>query len=175
MKLNQPHRIVALVLSLLACAWLGAAQAAEHKDKGPKLNDHAALAGMHEAKALFLIDVNNPDKVMHVVKVIGITRKQLEAQGVKPHLLVVFVGPDVAFLTKDRRGIGYMDERPVATIQREIEGLAHTGVEFQACGVAMKGMDVSPRDLIPAVKPVGNGFISAIGYEAKGYSLVPVY
>lgn len=175
MKLTQPHRIATLALSLLACAWLGAAQAAEHEDKGPKLNDHAALAGLHEAKGLFLIDVNDPNKVAHVLRVVGLTRKGLAEQGVKPHLIVVFVGPAVAFLTKDRRGIGYMQERAVSQIQREIGGLAHAGVPVEACGIAMKGMDVSPKDLIPAVKPVGNGFISAIGYEAKGYSLVPVY
>ncbi|WP_197495779.1 DsrE family protein [Acidihalobacter yilgarnensis] len=174
MKLTMPHRIVALFLSLFACAWLGTAQAAE-QGPGSKLNDHAALAGLHEAKGLFLIDINDPNRVAHVLKVVGMTRKGLSEQGVKPHLIVVFVGPAVAFLTKDRRGIGYMQERAVSQVQHEIDGLAHEGVPVEACGIAMKGMDVSPKDLIPAVKPVGNGFISVIAYQAKGYSLVPVY
>lgn len=192
MKLTTSHRIIALVLSLFACAWLGTAQAVEHEAegpslndhaaptgqqeaKGPRLNDHAALAGLNEAKGIFLIDVNDPHKVAHVLKVVGLTRKGLEKQGVEPHLIVVFIGPAVAFLTKDRRGIGYMQERAVSMLQHEIDGLSHAGVDFEACGIAMKGMDVSPNDLIPSVKPVANGYISVIAYESKGYSLVPVY
>jgi intracellular sulfur oxidation DsrE/DsrF family protein len=175
MKLTTSHRIIALVVSLFACAWLGTAQAAEHETKGPGLDDHAALAGLQEAKGIFLIDVNDPNKVAHVLKVVGLTRKGLEKQGVKPHLIVDFIGPAVAFLTKDRRGIGYMQERAVSALQHEIDELSHAGVGVEACGIAMRGMDVSPGDLIPSVKPVANGYISAIAYQAKGYSLVPVY
>lgn len=175
MKRSLPCRIITLLLSLFACIWLSTAYAADHQGHAPKLNDHAALAGLHQAKGLFLIDINNPDRVAHVLKVIGLTQKGLKAQGVTPHLKVVFIGPAVAFLTKDRRGIGYMQERAVSQIHHEIDHLSHDGVPFEACGVALKGMNVSPNDLISAVKPVGNGFISAIAYQAKGYSLVPVY
>jgi intracellular sulfur oxidation DsrE/DsrF family protein len=139
------------------------------------LNDHQALSGLSEAKAVFLVSVNNPGRVDHVLRVIGMTEKGLREQHVTPHLIVVFVGPDVAFLTRDRRGISYMDQRAVAGIQKQIGQLHKAGIGFQACGIAMKGMDVTPDMLIPGVQAVGNGYISAIGYEAKGYSLVPVY
>lgn len=139
------------------------------------LNDHAALAGMTSAKAIFLIDVNNPGRVDHVLRVIAMTEQGLRRQHVTPHLIVVFVGPDVAFLTRNRRGISYMNERTVAGIQREIAKMHKAGVTFQACGIAMRGMDVNPKTLIADVQPVGNGYISLIGFEHKGYSLVPVY
>lgn len=174
MKPTLSLRFGLLCMTLFTGLWLGVAHAQDHESMG-KLNDHAALAGLHEAKGLFLIDVNDPMKVSHVLKVIGLTRKGLATQGVKPHLIVVFIGPAVAFLTRDRRGISYMQERAVSAIQDEITHLTHDGINFEACGVALKGMDVSPKSLIPSVKPVGNGFISAIAYEAKGYSLVPVY
>lgn len=157
-------RLAAAALAL----WLGQATAAP-------LNDHTALAGLKQVKSVFLINVNNPGKVNHVLKVVGKTDKGLIKQHVTPHLVVVFVGPDVAFLTRDRRGIGYMDERAVAGIQHQIEQLHKDGVGFQACGIAMKGMGVTPDMLIPNVEPVGNGYISAIAYQAKGYSLLPVY
>ncbi len=138
------------------------------------LNDHAALAGLREAKALFLVNVRKPAAVERLIRLIGLTERQLRAQKVTPHIIVVFIGPDVAFLTRDRRGIPYTEERAVADIQKEIAGLARQGIRFQACGVALHGMDVKPRTLISAVTPVGNGFISAIGYQEKGYALVPV-
>lgn len=138
------------------------------------LNDRAALAGLHVAKAIFLVNVRQPVAVEHLVRIIGLTERQLRAQKVTPHIIVVFIGPDVAFLTRNRRGIPYTDERAVANIQKEIAGLARTGIRFQACGVAMHGMDVNPRDLIASVTPVENGFISVIGYQEKGYALIPI-
>ena len=138
------------------------------------LNDRAALAGLHVAKAIFLVNVRQPVAVEHLVRIIGLTERQLRAQKVTPHIIVVFIGPDVAFLTHNRRGIPYTDERAVANIQKEIAGLARKGIRFQACGVAMHGMDVNPRDLIAPVTPVENGFISVIGYQEKGYALIPI-
>ena len=112
--------------------------------------------------------------VEHLVRIIGLTERQLRAQKVTPHIIVVFIGPDVAFLTRNRRGIPYTDERAVANIHKEITGLARQGIRFQACGVAMHGMDVNPRTLIAPVAPVENGFISVIGYQEKGYALIPI-
>ena len=138
------------------------------------LKDRAALAGLHVAKTIFLVNVRQPVAVEHLIRVIGLTERQLRAQKVTPHIIVVFIGPDVAFLTRNRRGIPYTDERAVANIQKEIAGLARQGIRFQACGVALHGMDVNPRTLIAPVTPVENGFISVIGYQEKGYALIPI-
>jgi len=166
MKMN---RILLSISTLLLCGlFAGTASAA-------KLNDAAALKGLHEAKAVFLIDVNNPGKVAHVFKTIALTDKGFREQHVTPHIKVVVIGPAVAFLTRDRRGIGYMDERSVATIHGEVHRLAKMGVRTEVCGVAMRGMDVRPKDLIAGAHAVGNGFIEAVGYQAQGYELVPVY
>jgi intracellular sulfur oxidation DsrE/DsrF family protein len=144
-------------------------------NQGVALTDAQALSGLHSAKVVFLINLKNPDAVAHLVDVIGLTRKQLLQQKVTPHFIVVFIGPDVAFLTKNRRGIPYTDERAVAGIQHEIGKLTREGIQFQACGVALHGMDVHPSSLIPTVTPVESGFISVIAYQEKGYALVPVY
>ncbi len=144
------------------------AQAAAPKDTD-------ALHGLKAAKAVFMIAVNNPQRVAGVLSVVKKTETGMRAQGVRPTIVVVFVGPDVAFLTKDRRGISYMDERAVAGVQKAIKKLKGMGIKLQACGVALKGMNIADDDVIPDVHVVGNGYISAIGYQAKGYSLVPVY
>jgi intracellular sulfur oxidation DsrE/DsrF family protein len=158
-----------IVPALLLC-WLFTTTA-----NAAELKDTEALKGLKEAKAVFLVDVNNPGRVSHILKTVATTDKGMREQGVKPHIVVVVIGPAVAFLTKDRRGIGYMDERAVAGIQDEVHKLASMHIRTEACGVAMKGMDVQPKDLIADVHAVGNGFIEAIGYQAQGYQLVPVY
>lgn len=139
-----------------------------------KLTDTTALAGLRQAKAIFLISARRPVAVEHLVKLIALTRRQLLTQKVTPHFIVTFIGPNVAFLTRARRGIPYTDRRAVANIQKGIAQLAAKGVQFQACGVALHGMDVKPNTIIRHVTPVGNGFISVIGYQEKGYALVPV-
>lgn len=139
-----------------------------------KLSDKAALAGLHQAKAIFLVSSRQPVAVEHLMKLIALTGRQLRAQKVTPHFIVTFIGPNVAFLTHNRRGIPYTDERAVANIQKDIRTMSGTGIQFQACGVALHGMDVNPGTLIPQVTPVGNGFISVIAYQEKGYALVPV-
>jgi intracellular sulfur oxidation DsrE/DsrF family protein len=89
--------------------------------------------------------------------------------------VVVVIGPAVAFLTKDRRGISYQDQRPVAEIQEAVRGLRNAGIRTEACNVALHGYGIGPKAVIPSVRVVGNGFISVIAYQQKGYSLVPVY
>ena len=127
MHMHRPRAFLRLLAGLALAFGLGSAAAAP-------LNDHAALNGLSSAKAVFLIDVNNPGRVGHVLKVVGMTEKGLKAQHVTPHLVVVFVGPDVAFLTRDRRGISYMDQRAVAGIQHEIGQLHARSHDRNYCG-----------------------------------------
>lgn len=159
-----------VLTSLLCLAWLLGGVA-----HGAGLKDTDALRGLSSAKGVFMIDINDPNRVAHVLHVVEKTDTGMRKQGVTPHIIVVVIGPAVAFLTKDRRGISYMQERAVSQVQKEIHKLKTMGVRTEACGVALKGMDVDPKDLIDDVHPVGNGFISAIGYQAQGYELVPVY
>jgi hypothetical protein len=38
----------------------------------------------------------------------------------------------------------------------------------------VKVLDIDPATLMPEIDQVGNGFISVLGYQAQGYSLVTV-
>lgn len=166
MTTNRVVAAVAALIALVSCA--GLVQAAT-------LKDTAALKGLSSAKGVFMLDVDKPGRMDHVLKVVEKTGEGMRAQGVTPHIVVVIIGRGVAFLTKDRRGIPYTDEHAVANVQSDIHKLSKMGIRSEACGVALKGMAVDPSDVIGDVHPVGNGFISAIGYQAQGYQLVPVY
>lgn len=161
--------VLSLLALLLTMTTVWAAPSA------PQLKDTQALHGLSSAKAVFMIDVKNPRHLSHVLAVVEKADKGMRAQGVKPHIIVVIVGPSVAFLTRDRRGIPYTDQRAVAGVQKAIHTLKTLGIRTEACGVALKGMDIAPADVIADVHPVGNGYVSAIGYQAQGYALVPVY
>jgi len=172
--MNSKHRYIPGI-SLFLCALLGltSAWAAEPSDSG--LKDTEALQGLKNAYGVFTLDVKDPARMAHVLKVFEETREGIAKQDVKPVLVVVIIGPSVAFLTKDRRGIPYTDQRAVAEVQGTIGKLKKAGVRIEVCGIALRGMDVAPSALIPEVTAVGNGYISALGYQAQGYQLVPVY
>ncbi|MHB1566905.1 MAG: DsrE family protein [Acidiferrobacter sp.] len=140
------------------------------------LNDAHALRGLHTAKAVFLVDINNPQVLTNVLGVASLAYTSMARQGVKPHFVVVIIGPDVAFLTKKLVGISYMKREAASHLQAEIKKMNHMGIRFEACGFSLTSeVDINPHDVIREVHPVGNGFISAIGYQAQGYELVPVY
>ncbi len=170
---KKSRQTLAVFFLLCSTSFLPLAQAAPPLDTG--LKDTDALRDLKLAKGVFMLDVKEPGKMAHILKVVEETRQGMAKQNVKPELVVVVVGPSVAFLTKDRRGISYMDERAVSEIQDIVTKLKSMGVRTEACGVALKGMDVHPDALIPEVTPVGNGYISAIGYQMQGYQLIPVY
>jgi len=172
--MNIEHRRIPgipFILCTLLC--LSSAQAAEPLDTG--LKDTEALHSLTNARGVFMLDVKDPGRMGHVLKVIEETRAGIAKQNVKPELIVVVIGPSVGFLTKDRRGISYTDQRAVSEVHGMIGKLKKAGIRIEACGIALRGMDVAPNAVIPEVTAVGNGYISAIGYQAQGYQLVPVY
>ncbi len=171
--MNIKSRISGMSLLLCTLLCVSVTWAAELPDAG--LKDSEALRGLKNAKGVFMLDVKDPGRMAHVLRVIEETREGIAKQNVKPELVVVVIGPSVAFLTKDRRGISYIDQRAVSEVQGMMGRLKKAGVRIELCGIAMKGMDVTPGMLIPEVTAVGNGYISAIGYQAQGYQLVPVY
>jgi len=171
--MNKKNRLIHGMLFLLcSLSFLSVAQAAP-PDTG--LKDTEALRDLKVAKGVFMLDVKDPGRMAHVLKVVEETGQSIAKQNVKPELIVVVIGRSVAFLTKDRRGISYTDQHAVADVQEMLGKLKKSGIRIEACGIALRGMDVAPDALIPEVTPVGDGYISAIGYQAKGYQLVPVY
>ena len=170
---NKDRLTLGMLVLLCSLSFLSVAQAVEPPDTG--LKDTEALRGLKVAKGVFMLDVKDPARMAHVLKVIEETGKSIAKQNVKPELIVVVVGRSVAFLTRDRRGISYTDQRAVSEVQGMIGNLKKSGVRIEACGIALRGMDVAPAALIPEVTPVGDGYISAIGYQMQGYRLVPVY
>jgi intracellular sulfur oxidation DsrE/DsrF family protein len=48
------------------------------------------------------------------------------------------------------------------------------GVKLEVCLYAVKALNVDPDTIMPEVDKVGNGFISVVGYQAQGYSVVTI-
>jgi intracellular sulfur oxidation DsrE/DsrF family protein len=138
--------------------------------------EYPALKGLKSVKAVFGFEMGDPQNALPHLQVIRQTfqDKNIRMGKKKPEIVVVFYGPSVKLASRNRDGFTAADQKTLDDYAATISAMAKEGVRFEICLIAVKFAGVDPASLLPEVKPVGNGWISVIGYQAKGYSLVPV-
>lgn len=92
----------------------------------------------------------------------------------KTRLVVVFHGPAVKLISTVRDGLKKEEALEIDKFQDTLRQMKKDGVTLEVCLYAAKVMGVDPATIIPEIDRVGNGFISVIGYQAQGYSVVRV-
>lgn len=140
-----------------------------------ELNDRHALDGVKTGKALFDIAAGNPNAIVTTLGVIGETIDGLKRHGVEPEIVVAFRGPAVRFLASNDSNIPTEHAATAMELSVRIEQLAARGVRFEVCGVTTRMMKIDNATLVKGVQPVANTFNSLIGYQAKGYALIPIF
>ena len=140
----------------------------------PVPQDSAALSGLKRGKAFFDISLNDPLKLPLYLGVIKETFDSLKAQKVKPDFVVAFRGTAVMLVSTERANFTAEQKQALHTADALIKELTKNGVRFEACAVATRLFDVDNAQIESGVKLVGNTFISSIGYQAKGYALIPI-
>ena len=138
--------------------------------------EYGIMKGLKSVKAVFDFELGNPQSALLHLKVIHQTfkDKNIWMGKKKPDIVVVFIGPSVKLVSKNRGAFSVEDQKILDEYASTISAMANDGVKFEICLVAVKLLGVEPSSILPEIKQVGNGWISLIGYEAKGYSLVPV-
>lgn len=92
----------------------------------------------------------------------------------KPDFVVIFLGPAVKLVSKSRGGFTAEDQKILDEFASTVSAMAKDGIKLEICLFAVKVFGMESSTILPEIKQVGNGWISLIGYEAKGYSLVPI-
>lgn len=131
-------------------------------------DDRVALAGVTAGKAFFDVNLADADRLILYLKVIGLTRSALAQQQVPPDLVAAFRGPAVKLVVKND------GDAKARLIAAHIRKLRAEGVRFEACAVATALFEVDNDSILPEVTVVGNTFISSIGYQSRGYALIPL-
>lgn len=141
-----------------------------------QVTDAAALKGVKQGKGIFLIDLDSPQKTALYLNIIKDTHESMIAQKTKPDFIVVFIGPTVRFLTAEPDvALGAKPQESLASIAASIKALKAKGVKMEVCQVATTFFKVPTDSLLPELTLINNGFISLIGYQAKGYGLIPIF
>ncbi|MFA5241256.1 MAG: DsrE family protein [Sulfuricella sp.] len=161
-------RNMTFLATLLALLFTLGASAAE-------LNDRYALDGVKTGKAVFDIATGNPNAMVTTLDVIGETIDDLKRYGIKPEIVIAFRGPAVRFLTSDSNRIPPEHAATAMELSARIEQLAARGVRVEVCGITTRMMKMDNATLVKGAQPVANTFNSLIGYQAKGYALIPIF
>lgn len=137
--------------------------------------EYEALMGVKSAKAVFDVRIGNPQSAAVQLKLMHQTYKDLAAMKKKPEFRIVFLGPSVRLISRNRGdftldNLKYLDE-----IASGISQMSKDGIKFEVCLVAAKMLKVDPPSFLPEIRQVENGWVSLIGYQARDFSLIPAY
>jgi len=164
---GKPRRVVTIFFVL---AWIFFVAAPVVSGKEPD-----GLKGMKSAKAIFDVRVANPKGAAVQIKLIHQTYQQLVGKKKKPVCVVSFMGPSVKLISKNREGFSAEDQKSLDEIAETISKMSREGIRVEICLFAANLFGINPASILPEIEKVENGWISLIGYQAQGYSLVPAY
>jgi intracellular sulfur oxidation DsrE/DsrF family protein len=163
----NPRKII-ISLTLLAFGLLAATSIVSAEES-------EALKGVKSAKTIFDVRVANPKAAAIQLKLIHQTYQQLVAENKQPVCVVSFMGPAVKLISKNRQGFAAEDQKSLEEIAETISRMAKDGLRVEICLFAARLFGVDAASILPEIKKVENGWVSLIGYQAQGYSLVAAY
>jgi len=137
-------------------------------------DDKAALTGLKEVKVAFDIKEGDAKGLLNRLDIIDETRASLIKQGVSPHFILAFRGPATKLVQIDPGQIKPEDRPMAEKIAGKIQQMSSAqGVDgFEQCAVAVREQGTKVEKVLPQVHVVGNGFISLMAYQSKGYAYI---
>lgn len=137
--------------------------------------EYEGITSVKSAKIVFDERESNPKAAVLHLKLAHQTYKDLAAMKKEPAIVIVFMGPSVKLVSKNREGFSPEDQKSLDEIANTVSAMSKDGIKSEICLVAVKFFNVDPASVLPEIKRVGNGWISMAVYQTQGYSLVPVY
>ncbi len=139
-------------------------------------SDHYnAMKGIDSVNAIFDVRDGNPQSAALHLQLILDTYKNLVTMEKKPVFVVVFMAGSVKLISKNHQDFDDEDQKSLKEIAGIISKMSEAGIRTEVCLFAAKVFGVEPDSILSEIERVGNGWISEIGYQTRGYSLVPVY
>ncbi|HET9579567.1 MAG TPA: hypothetical protein VFP44_17170 [Usitatibacter sp.] len=137
-------------------------------------DDKESLSGLKDVKVAFDLKEGDAKALLNRLNVIDETRQSLIQQGVTPHFILAFRGPATKLIQTDESLIKPEDRPMAQKVASKIEQMSKSaGVEgFEQCAVAAREQKTNVEKVLPQVHVVGNGFISLMAYQSKGYAYI---
>lgn len=141
-----------------------------------EINDADALKNVSVGKVLWDITLDDPKKLTLYLSVIQETYEGLIKQDVKPDMVFAFHGGAVKLISTDQEKIPLEEQEDVEKVHQLLTDLQQkAGVKMESCSIATRLYGIDNKTVLAGIKPVGNTFISVIGYNTKGYSVINIH
>ena len=137
--------------------------------------EYDAMKGVNSVKVIFDMRDSNPESAVIHLNLVHDTYKNLVTMKKNPACVVVFMGGAVKLISTDTSGFKPEEQKSLKEIAGIISRMSESGIRLEVCLFAARLSGVKEDSILSEVEGVGNGWISEIGYQSKGYSLVPVY
>lgn len=136
--------------------------------------DDNPVTGLKEAKVAFDITAGEPNRMLLILNTIDETREGFVRQGITPRFVLAFRGPASLLTQTDLSRLKPEDRDMAAKVAAKLKQLRGTpGIErMDQCSIAMRGQKVDKAQVIQDVTIVENGWITLVGYQAKGYAYI---
>jgi len=136
--------------------------------------DDSPVAGMKEAKVAYDITAGDPGRLLNILTTIDETREGFLKHGITPRFVLAFRGPATLLTQTDLSRLKPEDREAAGKVAAKLKQLRGTaGIErLDQCSIAMRGQKVDKAQVNPDVTVVENGWITLVGYQAKGYAYI---
>jgi intracellular sulfur oxidation DsrE/DsrF family protein len=168
MKKNPTQALPVLLLAMCLVFVFSAPGLAE---------DYKALEGVEAVKTVFDFRDGNPESALIHAKLIHKTYKDKAINNTtgRPDFVVVFMDSAVKLLPKEKEGFSGEEEKILDEMDEVISAMFKAGIRLEICAFAADFYGVDLESISPEIVRVENGWISSMGFQTQGYSLVPVF
>lgn len=166
-NLNTSLKTVVFVILFLSGLLLNSVSAEQYQ----------SLSGVKSVNTIFdFRDGNTGSAVIHL-KLVHDTYKDQVIQNIsqKPQFVVVFMDSSVLLLSSDREKFSEVETKRLEEFDKTISAMAKDGIRLEVCMFAANLWGVKPESIPSEVNQVANGWIASLGYQQKGYSVIPAY
>ena len=135
-----------------------------------------AVEGLESINAVVDFRKDNPKEVATYLNLIHQTYKGVNMNiNENTDFIIVFTGSVVKLLSTNKDGFPSEEHEIIDNIAEIIAAMAKDGIKMEICLYAAKANGIESDSILPEIEQVLNGWLSLIGYQAKHYSLLPIY
>lgn len=132
---------------------------------------YEAMEGVSSVNTVFDFRISDPDIALSHLNLIHamLEDPNMIIKGEQPEIIIVLVGPSVNLVSTEK-----MKDNPAARekIAKKISDMTADGIRFEICMTAAHAFGVPADSVLPEIVQVKNGWISLVGYQQKGYSMI---
>lgn len=137
-------------------------------------NNDRALAGLSQVKIYFDVTHQDAEIVLLRMDLASRTISQFEESGIGVNAVIGFRGGASRYITSGEHYVLDEDIDTKLKIGAWVERFAKNNIVIEQCAIAADLQGIAAADFLPDVTLVKNGYISLVGYQAQGYSVVPM-